>query len=70
VTFIDVFIQGNGYIRYCFNEYNMTCTCEKCDQKRVLDCLFVKVDVHLHIARQTQLFFKVNSLSSGTMPEN
>ena len=48
----------------------MTCTCEKCDQKRVIDCLFVKVDVNLHIARQTQLFLKVNSLSSGTMAES
>ena len=70
MTFSDVFIQGNGYIRpYCFHEYNMTCTCEKCNQKRVIDCLFVKVDVNLHIARQTQLFLKVNSLSSGTMAE-
>ena len=33
----------------------MTCTCKKCNQKRVIDCLFVKVDVNLHIARQTQL---------------
>ena len=39
----------------------MTCTCEKCNQKRVIDCLFVKADVNLHIARQTQLFVKVNS---------
>ena len=70
VTFNDVFIQGNGYIRYCFHEYNMTCTCEKCNQKRVIDFLFVKVDVNLHIARQTQLFLKVNSLSSGTMAES
>ena len=31
--------------------------------------LFVKEDVNLHIARQTQLFLKVNSLSSGTMAE-
>ena len=31
----------------------MTCTCEKCNQKRVIDCLFVKV-VNLHIARQTR----------------
>ena len=65
----DVFIQGNGYISYCFHEYNMTCTCEKCNQKRVIDCLFFKVDVNLHIARQTQLFLKVNSLSPGTMAE-
>ena len=71
MTFNDVFIQGNaGYISYCFHEYNMTCTCEKCNQKRVIDCLFVKVDVNLHIARQTQLFLKVNSLSSGTMAES
>ena len=71
MTFNDVFIEGNGYIRpYCFHEYNMTCTCEKCNQKRVIDCLFVKVDVNLHIARQTQLFLKVNSLSSGTMAES
>ena len=48
----------------------MTCTCEKCNQKRVIDCLFVKVDVNLHIARQTKLFWKVNSLSSGTMAES
>ena len=47
----------------------MTCTCEKCNHKRVIDCLFVKVDVNLHIARQTQLFVKVNSLSFGTMTE-
>ena len=39
--FNDVFIQGNGYISYCFHEYNMTRTCEKCNQKRVIDCLFV-----------------------------
>ena len=92
MTFNDVVIQGNGYISYCFHEcnmtcmcekcnqkrvidclfvisycfheYNMTCMCEKCNQKRVIDCLFVKVhvDVNLHIARQTQLFLKVNSL--------
>ena len=31
--------------------------------------LFVKVDVNLHIARQTQLFLKINSLSPGTMAE-
>ena len=48
----------------------MTCTHEKCNQKRVIDCLFVKVDVNLHIARQIQLFLKVNSLSSGTMGES
>ena len=48
----------------------MACTCDKCNQKRVIDCLFVKVDVSLHIARQTQLFLKVNSLSSGTMAES
>ena len=48
----------------------MTCTCEKCNQKRVIDCLFVKVDVNLHIARQTQLFVKVDSLSFGTMAES
>ena len=65
-----VFIQGNGYISYCFQECNMTCTCEKCNQKRVIDCLFVKVDVNLHIARQTQLLVKVNSLSFGTMAES
>ena len=65
-----VFIQGNGYISYCFHECNMTCTCDKCNQKRVIDCLFVKVDVNLHIARQTQLFVKVNSLSFGTMAES
>ena len=70
VTFNDVFIQGNGYISYCFHEYNMTCTCGKCNQKRVIDCLFVKVDVNLHIAQQTQLFFKINSLSSGTTAES
>ena len=45
----------------------MTCTCKKCNQKRVIDCLFVKVDVSLHSARQTQLFVKVNSLSFGVM---
>ena len=39
-------------------------------QKRVIDCLFVKVDVNLHIARQTQLFFKINSLSPGKMAES
>ena len=65
-----VFIQGNGYISYCFHECNMTCTCEKCNQKRVIDCLFVKIDVKLHIARQTQLFVKVNSLLFGTMAES
>ena len=70
MTFNDVFIQGNGYISYCFHEYNMTCTCERCNQKRVIDCLFVKVDVNLHIARQTQLFLKINSFSSGTMAES
>ena len=98
VTFNDVFIQGNCYISYCFHEYKMTCTCEKCNQKRVIDCLFVisycfheynmtctcekcnqklvidclfvKVDVNLHIARQTQLFLTVNSLSSGKMAES
>ena len=48
----------------------MTCTCEKCNQKRVIDCLFVKEDVNLHISRQTQLFLKVNSLSFGTMAES
>ena len=50
----------------------MTGTCEKCNQKRVIDCLFVnlKVDVNLHIARQTQLFLKVISLSFGMMPES
>ena len=48
----------------------MTCTCEKWNQKRVIDCLFVKVDVNLHIARQTQLFLKLNSLSFGTMAES
>ena len=48
---------------------NMTCTCERCNQKRVIDCLFVKVDVNLHIVRQTQLFLKINSLSPGTMVE-
>ena len=58
VTFNDVFIQGNGYISYCFHECNMTCTCERCNQKRVIDCLFVKVDVNLHIARQTQFIFE------------
>ena len=57
-------------ISYCFHEYNMTCTCEKCNQKLVIDCLFVKVDVNLHIARQTQLFLTVNSLSSGKMAES
>ena len=36
MTFNDVFIQGNGYISNCFHEYNMTCTCEKCNQKRVI----------------------------------
>ncbi|XP_067029455.1 uncharacterized protein [Acropora muricata] len=48
----------------------MTCTCERCNQKRVIDCLFVKVDVNLHIARQTQLFLKISSLSPGTMAES
>ena len=48
----------------------MTCTCERCNQKRVFDCLFVKVDIDLHIARQTQLFLKINSLSPGTMAES
>ena len=70
MMFSDVFIQGNRYISYCFHEYNMTCTCEKCNQKRVIDCLFVKLDVNLHIARQTQLFLKINSLWSGTMAES
>ena len=68
MTFNDVFIQGNGYISYCFHEYNMTRTCEKCNQKRDIDCFFVKVDVNLHIARQTQLFLKVNSLGSLSKP--
>ena len=66
---MDVFIQGNGYISHCFHEYNMTCTCEKCNQKRVIDCLFVKVGGNLHIARQTQLL-KLNLLSFGTMAES
>ena len=70
MTFNDVFIQGNSYMSYCFHEYSMTCTCERCNQKRVIDCLFVKVDVKLHIARQTQLFLKTNSLSPGTMAES
>ena len=35
-----------------------------------MDCLFVKVDVTLHIARQTRLFWKVNSLSSGKMAKS
>ena len=70
MTFNDVFIQGNGFISYCFHEYNMTCTCERCNQKRVFDCLFVKVDIDLHIARQTQSFLKINSLSPGTMAES
>ena len=70
MTFNDVFIQGNAYISYCFHEYNMTCTCERCNQKPVIDCLFVKVDINLHIARQTQLFLKINSLSPGTMAES
>ena len=48
----------------------MTCTRERCNQKRVIDCLFVKVDVNLHIARQTQLFLKINSLSPLTMAES
>ena len=48
----------------------MTCTCEKCNQKQVTECLFVKIDVNLHIAQQTQLFVKVNSLSFGTMAES
>ena len=50
----------------------MTCTCGKCNQKRVIDChcLPVKADVNLHIARQAQLFLKVNTLSSGTMAES
>ena len=34
-----------------------------------IDCLFAKVGVNLHIARQTQVFLKANSLSSGTMAE-
>ena len=64
------FIQGNGYISYCFRENNMTCTCEKCNQERVFsDCLFVAVDVNLNIARQTKLFLKVNSLSFGMIAE-
>ena len=66
---MDVFIQGNSYISYCIQECNMTCTCEKCNQKRVIDCLFVKADVNLQF-RQTQLFVKVNSLSFGTMAES
>ena len=45
-------------------------TCERCNQKRVIACLFVKVDVNLHIARQTQLFLKINLLSPGTMAES
>ena len=32
--------------------------------------MFVKVDVNLHIARKTQLFWKINSLSPGTMAES
>ena len=39
-------------------------------RNEIIDCLFVKVDVNLHIARETQLFLKVNSLSSGTMAES
>ena len=42
----------------------------KYNQNRVLDCLFVKADVNLHIARQTQLLLKVNSLLSGRMAES
>ena len=63
-------IEGLFVIRYCFHEYKMKCKCEKCNQKRAIDCLFVKVDVNLHIARQTQLFLKVNSLSYATMAES
>ena len=48
----------------------MTCTREKFNQKRVIDYLFVKVYVNVLIARQLQLFLKVNSLSSGTMGES
>ena len=48
----------------------MTCTCEKCNQKQFIDCLFVKADVNLHISLQTQLFVKVNSLSFGAMAES
>ena len=45
------FIQGNGFISYCFRENNMTCTCEKCNQERAFrDCLFVEVHVNLNIA--------------------
>ena len=43
-----------------FHQYNMTCMCEKCNQKRVIDCLFAKVDANLHIDRKTQLFLTVN----------
>ena len=48
----------------------MTCTCEKFQRKRVIDCLFVKVYVNLHIARQRQLFLKVSSLSCEPMAES
>ena len=36
----------------------------------IIDYLFVTVDANLHIARQTQLFLKINLLSSGTMTES
>ena len=39
-------------------------------RNELLTVCFFKVDVNLHIARQTQLFLKVNSLSSGTMAES
>ena len=52
------------------SKYNMTCTCKKCNQKGVIDCLFVKVSVNLHIPRETQLFLTVNSLSFGTTAES
>ena len=48
----------------------MTCTCENATRNEIIDCFFVKVDVNLHIAGQTQLFLKVNLLSSGTMAES
>ena len=48
----------------------MTCTCENATRNEIIDCLFVKVDVNLHIARQTQLFLKVNLLWCGTMAES
>ena len=68
---MDVFIQGNDYISYCFHVYNMSIGMYMWKmQPETSYWLFVcKKRFNLHIARQTQLFLKVNSLSFGTMAE-